>query len=98
MCVSLLLERKGYSGPPAMEFTSRHFKRPDGKGARRAFNVFYDEVDGKRNLVSDPWGGLCWKCSGDEEGVRVINLKLEVKGLNIVSGYAPEVRYEAEEK
>ncbi|KAK3513803.1 hypothetical protein QTP70_028878 [Hemibagrus guttatus] len=52
-------------------------------------------------LGCGPEGGVCEECpGGDRVSDRVMSLKLEIEGvmLNVVSGYAPQVGCELEEK
>ena len=82
------------------------FRRPGqsskGRCFRARFRLFYHGVDGKRNgvgvevLKDELVKNVEVKTVSD----RVKNLKLKIEGVmfNVVSGYAPQVGCELEEK
>ncbi|KAK3539300.1 hypothetical protein QTP86_034165 [Hemibagrus guttatus] len=96
------LYQKNQLGKKTLEFKETRWKGSKARSIGAGFKLFYYGVDSKRNGV-----GVVLK----EEFVRnvlevkrvsdrVMSLKLEIEGvmLNVVSGYAPQVGCELEEK
>ncbi|KAK3506526.1 hypothetical protein QTP70_006437 [Hemibagrus guttatus] len=78
--------------------TEARWKGSKASSIGAGFKLYYYGVDSKRNGVGvvEVWE----ECSRGDKSVRVMSLKLEIEGvmLNVVSGYAPQVGYELEEK